>query len=199
MARFVSSATASLDGFIARPDDTIGPLFTWYDAGPVAVPSANPRVSFHLSEESAAHWRSWTSRVRCVVVGRRLFDVTDGWGGAHPLGVPVVVVTHEPPEGWSPPGAEAFHFVTAGVAAAIDVAASIAGDDGTVAVAAGTIAGQALELGLLDEVAVDLVPVVLGEGKRYFGSARHPDVRLGDASVHVIAPGVTHLVHPVLR
>ena len=38
-----------------------------------------------------------------------------------------------------------------------------------VAVAAGTIAGQCLELGLLDAVAIDLVPVVMGRGRPYFG------------------------------
>jgi dihydrofolate reductase len=198
MARIVSSATMSLDGFIANPDDTVGPLFDWFDAGDVALASANPRVSFHLTEPSAAYWRSWTERIGCVLVGRRLFDITDGWGGVHPLGAPVVVVTHAAPEGWAPPGAETVRFVTTGVADALDVAASIAGD-GVVAVAAGTIAGQALGLGRIDDVAIDLVPVVLGAGKRYFGEARHPAVRLGDPTTRIDAPGVTHLVHPVLR
>src|ERR1700712_5373553 len=198
MARFVSSATMSLDGFIANPDNTVDPLFAWFDAGNVAVPSANPGVSFRLSAPSAAYWRSWTGRIGCLVVGRRLFDITDGWGGTHPLDAPVVVVTHRAPEGWSPPGSEDFTFVTTGVADALEVAASIAGDR-VVAVAAGAIAGQALELGLLDEVAIDLVPVVLGEGKRYFGDARFPAVRLGDPITSIAAPGVTHLVLPVLR
>lgn len=199
MARFVSSATVSLDGFIANPDDTVEPLFDWFDAGDVELLSANPAVSFHLSEASAAYWRSWTERIGCLVVGRRLFDITDGWGGTHPLDAPVVVVTHRPaPEGWAPPGSERFRFVTTGVADALDAAAGLAGD-AVVAVAAGDVAGQALELGRLDAVAMDVVPVVLGEGRRYFGSARFPAVRLGDATTAIAAPGVTHLVLPVLR
>lgn len=198
MARFVSSATMSLDGFIANTDDTVDPLFDWFDAGGIAVTSANPHVSFHLSEASAAYWRSWTERIGCLVVGRRLFDITGGWGGAHPLDAPVVVVTHEPPEAWAPPGSERFRFVTTGVGDALDLAGGLAGD-AVVAVAAGEIAGQALDLGRLDEVAIDLVPVVLGDGKRYFGRARFPALRLGDATTRIAAPGVTHLVHPVLR
>jgi hypothetical protein len=55
-----------------------------------------PDLTFHLTPQSAAYWRGWTERLGALVVGRRLFDLTDGWGGTHPLGVPVVVVTHQP-------------------------------------------------------------------------------------------------------
>ena len=94
--------------------------------------------------------------------------------------MPVVVLTHEPPRDWSYPGSEDFHFVTEGIAAAIEKAREIAGDH-DIGVTAGTIAGQALDAGLLDEVAIDLVPVVMGSGRRFFGdvcvrpAARRPD------------------------
>ena len=125
------------------------------------------------------------------MVGRLLFDITDGWKGEHPLGVPFVVVTHEAPTDWAHAGTGNGHFVTEGIEAAIARAKEIAGDK-SVGVAAGTIAGQALAAGLIDEVAIDLVPVVLGEGHPYFadvapedGPARRPDrrhpVEAGDA------------------
>ncbi len=63
--------------------------------------------------------------------------------------------------------------------------------------AAGTIARQCLELGLLDEVAVDLVPVVMGEGKPYFGAMGITDVMLGDPTTVIRGDRVTHLVFPV--
>lgn len=193
MAEVISSATMSLDGFIALQDDGVGALFAWYHAGEIEVPSANPAVAFRLTPESATHWRRWVDGLGAVVVGRRLFDITDGWGGRHPLGVPVVVVTHEAPASWRPDGPGRFHFVTTGIRDAIAQAKAIAGDR-VVAVAAGTIAGQVLEAGLLDAVAIDLAPVFLGAGKRYFGDAVVPVAVLADPSV-VVAPQVTHLLY----
>ena len=103
------------------------------------------------------------------------------------MDVPVVVVTHQVPTDWveAHPGAP-FDFVTDGVEAAVAKAQAIAGDR-IVAVTAGTIARQCLELGLLDEVAVDLVPVVMGEGRPFFGSLAIGDVPLGDPTVCIQA------------
>ena len=90
--------------------------------------------------------------------GRTLFDVTDGWDGTHTIDVPVVVVTHQVPTDWVEAHPDApFHFVTDGVEAAVARAQELAGDR-TVAVTAGTIARQCLELGLLDEVASTWCP-----------------------------------------
>lgn len=193
----IASASMSLDGFVAQSDDTPGPLFDWYDAGEVDVPTAVDGFTFHLTPASAEFWRGWTSRIGALVVGRRLFDLTDGWRGRHPLGAPVVVVTHEPPTDRTHPGSSDFTFVTGGVEAAVARAREIAGD-GDVGVAAGEIASQCLYAGLLDAVAVDLIPVVLGRGRPYFtGSDRVH--RLGNPTAVVAADRVTHLVFPVER
>ena len=69
--------------------------------------------------------------------------------------------------------------------------------DRIVAVTAGTMARQCLELGLLDEVAVDLVPVVMGRGRPYFGDMSPEDVALGDPTICIPGDRVTHLVFPV--
>ncbi|HSP39026.1 MAG TPA: hypothetical protein VLR26_14880 [Frankiaceae bacterium] len=116
------------------------------------------------------------------------------------MDVPVVVVTHEVPTDWvnAHPNAP-FFFVIDGVEAAVHKARDLAGDR-TVAVAAGTIAGQCLELGLLDEVAIDLVPVVLGGGRPFFGGdvdlEDHP---LGDPTLCIQGNRVTHLVFPASK
>ena len=195
MGRVVSSASMSLDGFVARPDDSPGPLFDWYDSGDVEVRTAVPELTFHLTPPSAAYWRAWTDGLGALVVGRRLFDLTDGWGGVHPLGVPVVVVTHHPPVDWAHAG-PATEF-RGDVPAAVARAQEIAGD-AAVGVAAGTIAGQCLDLGLLDEVAIDLVPVVLGAGRRYFPDGTATTL-LGDPMTAVQGDRVTHLRFPVRR
>lgn len=69
----------------------------------------------------------------------------------------------------------------------------------TVAVTAGTIPGKCLQLGLLDVVAVDLVPVVMGGCHPFFPGSPLEDVPLGDPQVCVASERVTHLRMPVLR
>lgn len=126
--------------------------------------------------------------------------MAEGWQGRHTLDVPVVVVTHQVPTDWVEAHPDApFTFVTDGVEAAIARAHEIAGDL-VVTVSGGTIARQALELGLLDEVAVDLVPVVMGEGNRpFFGELSAQDVLLGNPTTCIQGDRVTHLVFPVTR
>lgn len=199
MGKVVASASMSLDGYIAKEDNTIGHLFDWLDHGDIECRTISPDITFHLSQTSFDYWQGWVSSLGSLVCGRTLFDFTDGWGGRHTMDVPVVVVTHEAPADWITAHPDAsLEFVTDGVEAAVARAQEIAGDR-TVAVAAGTIAKQCLELGLLDEVAVDLVPVVLGGGRPYFGDLSPGDVPLGDATTCIPSELVIHLVYPVQR
>jgi dihydrofolate reductase len=188
----------SLDGYIAYDDNTIGALFDWYDAGEVEVTTATPGLTFHITPQSADYWHRAVEGSGALVVGRTLFDFTDGWGGRHPIDLPVVVVTHRVPTEWVEQHPDApFTFVTKGVAAAIAEARELAGDK-NVDVAAGTMARQALELGLLDEISVDIAPVVFGRGKPYFGSLGD-SVLLDDPTTVVQGNRVLHLVYPVRR
>lgn len=165
MATVVADMSMSLDGFIADRNDQVGPLFDWYQAGPVATPSADEKWSFKTDEASAEQLREALQTVGALICGRRLFELTNAWGGRHPIGCPVVVVTHSVPEGW-PRDDAPFTFVTAGVESAVARAKAIA-DDRIVAVATPTITQQCLNLGLLDVVRVNLVPVLLGDGIRF--------------------------------
>lgn len=199
MGKVVSSAMMSLDGYVAKGDNTIGALFDWLGNGEVEIPTVSPGITMHVTPTSAGYWREWTASLGALVVGRVLFDVTDGWDGRHTLDVPVVVVTHRVPTRWVQDHPDApFSFVTEGVEAAVAMARELAGDK-VVAVAAGTIAGQCLDLGLLDEVAVDLVPVVMGGGVPYFAGVAVADVLLDDPTSCVQGERVTHLRFPVRR
>jgi len=200
MGKVVANASMSLDGYVAKPDNTIGRLFDWLQSGDVAIPTPAGDFTVHLTPPSAQHWRQWVSSVGALVCGRTLFDFTQGWQGRHTMDVPVVVVTHQVPTDWVDAHPDApFTFVTDGVEAAVAKAKDIAGDR-VVAVTGGTIAGQCLELGLLDEVAVDLVPVLMGEGNRpFFGRLSPQDVPLGDPTIAIQGDRVTHLVFPVRR
>ena len=90
MATVYSSASMSLDGYIAYSDDDPGALFDWYQAGDIEVATAMESVTFHLTPPSADYVRDLRLKLGALVVGRRLFDVTDGWTGRHPYDVPVV-------------------------------------------------------------------------------------------------------------
>ncbi len=194
MGKVISHMTMSLDGFIADPRDGAEELFGWYQAGPVTVPSADARWSFTVDDRSAQLLREVLATTGALVCGRRLFDHTNGWDDRHPVGAPVVVVTHH-----RPPDAGKWQTISfaGSVSAAIAAARQIARDK-DVSIASASIAAQALDLGLVDAVTISLVPVLLGSGIPYFaGLARAPH-RFDDP---VIIPGtrVTHLRYAVRR
>lgn len=193
MGSVVMYGAVSVDGFVADEDDQPGPLFDWLSGGDVPLDDSG---ALRVSQASYDYTRPYWDRIGVTVVGRRVFDLTDGWEGTPPSGVDhVVVVTHRPPpEGWDP-GAP-FHFVD-GVAAAVARAQELAGDR-VVEVAAGDVGGQALAAGLVDEVRMDVVPVVLGSGRRYFGAVDGQHL-LEDAEDVIPAERVLHLRYPVRR
>lgn len=197
MGKVISNLSMSLDGFIEDADGSVDRLFEWYTAGPVETDSANERISYRQSEEDTEFFQESIGRIGALISGRRLFDVASGWNGAHPTGVPVVVVTHRPPTADEFPYPEApFTFVTDGVASAIDRAKELAGDKDVV-IASPNIAQQALDAKLLDEITVDLVPCLLGSGTPYFANLAEKQIRLDNP---VVRPGnrVTHLTYRVL-
>ena len=194
MATVVANMSMSLDGFIADPHDEVGPLFDWYQTGPVTTPSASEQWSFKTDEASAKQLREGLSSIGALICGRRLFELTHAWGGRHPIGCPVVVVTHTAPEGW-PRDAAPFTFVTDGIESAVAQAKALAGEK-IVAVATPTITQQCLNAGLLDAISVDLVPVLLGEGIPFFANLRDTPVMLEDPTV-TEGTRVTHLYYRV--
>jgi dihydrofolate reductase len=196
MGKVITQASMSLDGYVADPSDQVGPLFDWYGNGDVEVTGADPDRVFRVSAASAGYLRQAWANVAASVIGRRLFDLTNGWDGRPPVGEAVFVVTHRPPTDWDVPGAP-FTFVPDGVAAAVAQAKTFAGDR-DVSVTAGNVGGQAFAAGLVDEVLVDLVPVVFGAGIRYFGDHAGSPLLLDDPAV-VQGDRVLHLRFPVRR
>ena len=99
-----------------------------------------------------------------VITGRRTFDIARGWGGHHPFGCPFFVLTHNPPDRWVGPGTGGT-AVTGGIDSALEQARAVAGDR-VISVLAANRVQQFLRAGLLDEIRLDLVPVLLGSGVR---------------------------------
>ena len=188
----------SLDGFVAAPGDDVSRLFQWYSSGATdEVPLGQGTEK--VSAEGAQLIREAGNATGALVAGRRLFDLTNGWGGRHPLDVPVVVVTHSTdsvaPE-WLREGS-IFTFVTDGVESAIATAKAIAGEK-NVAVASPSIVRQCITSGLLDEIHIDLVPVLLGDGIRLFGGLGVGLVEL-ESTRATATPGVMHLTFRIVK
>jgi dihydrofolate reductase len=199
MSKVTTGATMSIDGFIAGPGDSgFDLLFQWYGNGDVEMPSGSPHIPpLRMSAASVGHVRRLRERTGALIVGRHLYDLTNAWGGRHPMDVPTVVLTHNPPAD-RPVADENFVFVTDGIEAAVATARELAGDR-EVGVNGGQIARQCLEAGLLDEVHVDLVPVLLGRGTPFFGAFAGAPLQL-DGPVEVIeGTGVTHLRYLVRK
>ncbi|HEV7207414.1 MAG TPA: dihydrofolate reductase family protein [Mycobacteriales bacterium] len=203
MGTVIMHNVVSVDGFIADQNDDVGPLHEWYFRGDTPITEGgNDKFDhsgagrgFKVSSSSAEYVRTMWQGIGVIVMGRHLFDLVNGWEGDPPTGDHVVVVSHRPkPDGWHPEAS--YHFVD-DVTAAIATAQDLAGDR-TVSVNAGDVGSQILAAGLVDEVAMDVVPVVFGSGKRYFGNINGQHL-LDDP--HVVIPGnrVLHLRYKVRR
>lgn len=206
MSKVVMGLTMSLDGFIAGPND--GPeqplgeggwrLFEWYSSGDTEYTFPGSDMVFKISPASADMLRKGFSSLGTLVTGRRSFDITDGWDGRHPLDLPVFVVTHAVPNDWVEAHPDApFTFVTEGVESAVEQAQAVAGDK-DVAVGAASLVQQCLAAGLLDEVHLNLVPVLLGGGVRLFEGLGTRTIELEKLEV-IDAPDVTHLTYRVVK
>jgi dihydrofolate reductase len=190
VATVVADMSMSLDGFVAGTNDEVDEVFSWITAGEVTVESENADLTYRVDEASAEELQG--SNVKALVIGRRTFDLAGGWSGTHPVGVPVWIPTHNPPDGWDH---APFTFITEGVEAAVKQASEQAGG-GIVGVAGASVVRQCLNAGILDAVRVSLVPYLLGEGIPYFAGLETTPVKLAQPKV-VEGNGVTHLYYKV--
>ncbi|MFY1689259.1 dihydrofolate reductase family protein [Plantactinospora sp. WMMB782] len=199
MGKVITGGTMSIDGYIAGPEESgFDLLFQWYGNGEVEIPTASPDVPpLRLSAASAELVKDEWGNTGALVVGRHLYDMTNAWGGRHPMNVTVVVLTHNPPEN-RPAADENFVFVTEGIEAAVAKAQEIAGDR-TVVVNGGQMARQALEAGLLDEIGIELVPVLLGSGTPLFADLGAVPAQFEGPTRVVEGAGVTHLRYRVRK
>jgi dihydrofolate reductase len=198
MGKTIMGAVVSLDGYMADDNDGVGPLFDWLGNGDVSWSYEGADGETQSTQASADFMRAQYAGMACVVIGRRVFDLTNGWDGKPAAGEHVFVVTHEPPKDWEHADTAPFTFVD-GVEAAISAAQEFAGDR-IVDVAAGQIGGQALKLGLIDQVVVNLVPAVFGSGRPFFATGPlDAPILLDNPSQVVQGDRVTHLVYDVAK
>jgi dihydrofolate reductase len=171
------------------------PLFNWYFTGNTEIPISDGNMVLKVSAQSAEILKAAFETYGAGVWGRRTFDIARAWGG-HPPGSPCFIVTHSVPQEWVYAGSP-FTFVTDGVESAIRQAKQAAGDKDVV-VCTASILQQCLNAGLMDEIHVDVAPLLLGSGVRLFDNLGTKPIEL-ECIRAIQAPGVTHLGYRVVK
>ncbi len=204
MGKITTGFSMSLDGFIAGandgPNNSLGDggegLFKWYFTGATddEVPVGGEVIK--MSHEGAEMVREAGQSAGVLVTARRTFDIAGAWGGRHPMDVPMVVLTHRIPQEWVYAGSP-FTFVTDGVESAISKARQIAGEKDIV-IGAPSVVKQCLNAKLLDEIHIDLIPLLLGKGIRLFDmlEIEPTDLKVEDISAH---RNVIHMTFSIVR
>ncbi len=196
MSRVVLYMSMSVDGFITGPDDDedhgLGVngerLHDWLRSGGVDPASHRP------PDEASATVFDEVMATGAVIVGRRTFELAGGWAGDHHDGVPIFVLTHEAPEEPAPGHAR---YVTDGIESCVRQAkAAAAGRD--ILLHGAATAQECLRAGLLDVMELQLMPVLLGQGRRLFENMPPDHVEL-ELIRDLDAPGVQHLRYRVRK
>jgi dihydrofolate reductase len=204
MTKVVIDMTMSLDGFVAGPNDgkqfPLGQhggaaIFDWYTSG---TEELEPNIFKPERGPNRAEVDRMFAESGAFVFGRRTYDITDGWGGRHPVnGVPVFVLTsNPPPPNEVPKGPSNLTFVTDGIGSAIDQARTVAGGK-DIKLGGASPGKEALAAGLCDEILVHIEPYLMGGGVRLFDELAD-GLRLEKLSVSD-GPLATHIRYRVLR
>jgi dihydrofolate reductase len=190
MPRLIAAFSMSLDGFVAGPDVSVD------------IPMGRGGERLHdwifksSSEIDAAKARENSQRVGATIVGRRTYDVGIGPWEDTPYPAPSFVLTHEERAPLAMKSG-VFTFVTDGIESALTQARAAAGEKDIVVMGANA-AWQYIAAGLIDELDIQLVPVLLGSGTRLFD-------RIGDEAIELEqldaaqTPSVTHLRYGITK
>ena len=202
--------TMSLDGFVAGPNATLEEplgaggerlhewvvgLASWREVHGLEGGLRN------VDEELFAATQAATG---AVIMGRRMFSGGSGpweddpnaggwWGDDPPFRAPVFILTHHPRDPVQK-GETSYTFVTDGIEAAVERARAAAGEGDVLVAGGGSVAQQALQAGLLDELQIHVAPVLLGGGVRLFDDFDGGPIGLEPTNL-VSSPAVTHLFY----
>ena len=204
MGKVTVDMSMSLDGFIAGPNDSVEnplgdggerlhewvyELASWRERHGIA--GGRTDTDAEILDEAFEN-------TGAVVIGKRMFDVANGWGDNPPFHMPAFVITHDAREKLVKKGGTTFTFVTDGVESALDQARAAAGDKDVSVAGGANVIQQYLSAGLLDEIQIHLVPVLLGEGVRLFDQLGAEQIELKRIRV-IESPSVTHLRFRVVK
>lgn len=154
MGKVIGGMTLSLDGFVHDRNGSVSRLYPDFDS---------VRESEMLKES--------IENTGAVVMGRRSYEMgdPDEYADTYEYQVPIFVLTHHPPEKHPKETDKlTFTFVTDGIDSAVAQAKAAAGSRDVTIVGGASTIQQCIKRGLLDELHVDIMPVLLGAGLRLF-------------------------------
>jgi len=212
MGAVVAEISMSVDGYVAGPDPGLEQglgrngekLHEWAFASRAWNESHGRQggepspVDDEVIEEMQA--------AGATVIGRRMYSGGNGpwdedpnadgwWGDEPPFHHPVFVLTHHPREPREMEGGTTFTFVTDGIGSAVEQARAAAGELRVTIGGGASAIQQALAAGLVDELRINVAPVVLGDGTPLFQPLEAP-IELEQTRV-THSPAVTHLSYRV--
>jgi dihydrofolate reductase len=207
MGKVFADISISLDGFVAGPAPTLADplgsggmqLHEW--AFRLAAWRAPHGLEGGETDDTSTLVEETLAATGAVVMGRKMFSGGAGpwdadenregwWGDDPPFHVPVFVLTRHAREPLPKQGGTSFTFVTAGLAAAVELARGAAGDRGVSIAGGADVVQQGLAAGLLDELQVHVAPVLLGSGTQLFAGARPQPLQILRT---VASPFATHI------
>lgn len=194
MGKVMAALSVSLDGFIDGPNGEDGGLHAWVFSGSVPVEAAG--ISFELASESSAElFREFVANTGAIVIGRKAATIASEINPIFDL--PTFLLTHETHEPKTKNGVTVT-FVKDGVESALEQARAAAGSKDVCIFGGADTVRQYLRAGLLDELQLDVVPVLLGGGTRLFDEASLSKVKLEQVRA-VESANVTHLVYRIMK
>jgi dihydrofolate reductase len=138
-------------------------------------------------------------RTGVAIMGKRMFGLGERmWPEEAPFHTPVFVLTHEVREPWARPGGTTFYFVNQGIESALEQAREVSGERDIRISGGANVIVQYLNAGLVDELAIDMAPVVFGGGTPLFGGLDSDQIGIEIAET-IHSPHVTHLRYHVHR
>jgi len=211
MSRVTCQISASLDGFVAGPNQSLeNPLgeggerlHEWAIATDAWRARHRREGGEHNADAEVI--ADVTQNVGAYIMGRKMFGGGDGphderwrgwWGEDPPFHVPVFVLTHHAREPLPMEGGTTFTFVTDGIESALEQARAAAGERDVQIAGGATAVQQYLAAGLLDQLYLHTVPVILGAGERLLDGVGDPALEIVDV---VNGPGATHVKYRVVR
>lgn len=181
MTNVIVGMTISLDGFVSDSSGSVSRLYPDFE-----LLQNHPRMQETIQSTGA------------VVMGRHSYDMANGDFTGYEFQTPIFVLTHHVPE--TPAKGEndklKFHFVTDGIESAITQAKTAASDKDVVVIGGASTIQQCLKAGLADFLEIDVMPVLLGDGIRLFGS---DSIDLERLLVEALPSGRTYLRYRVVK
>ncbi len=184
MGKVILGVNMSLDGFINDRDGSVSRLYPDFEG-----------------MQQSALMQEAIRTTGAVVMGRRAYSMgdPDSYADAYEFQVPIFVLTHHAPDKLPRQSDRlTFTFVTDGVERLIERAKAAAGDRNVMIVGGASVAQQCLRAGLVDELEIGIVPVLLGDGLRFFDLTGIEPVALERIQT-LESAGVTVLRYRVIR